>query len=97
MTDSGPVREKNEGVALIAPHLVEIETLQLAVRLGRDCGIDPVMVADVMFQTVLEQIVLCLGPEATVRYLQGCVDLVQRAARAADTHGLSEMQAQGEA
>lgn len=86
-----------EPVRLVGDDLIGIKTLELVVHLGRDHGLDSVMVADVMFRTILEQLVLCVGPEAAVEALLRHAVLVQRAALSVDTHGLSEMRVQGEA
>ncbi|MDO9639171.1 MAG: hypothetical protein Q7J44_11580 [Pseudotabrizicola sp.] len=83
--------------ALVGPHLVEVQTLELTVRMARDHGIDYLTVVDVMFRTVLERVVVALGPETAARYLRQNADLVERAARSIDSNGLSEMPAQGEA
>jgi hypothetical protein len=50
-----------------------------------------------MFNTILEQMVLCLGPEKVIEFLLQQAVLVQRGALLVDTHGLSEMRVQGQA
>lgn len=82
---------------LTGPDLIATETLRLSISLYQDRGERPEIIFDVMFRTILAQMVDSFGPAATLEYLTACEGFIERAAQALDTNGLSEMSSLGSA
>jgi hypothetical protein len=82
---------------LTGPDLIATETLRLSISLYQDRGERPEIIFDVMFRTVLAQLVESFGPAATLKYLTECQAFIERAAQALDSNGLSEMPSKGSA